>query len=238
MLTNLLGRQGRPFELLVGSIEDPPVSNRLAAILHAAAVARLISGARIARVGRPIDGYDCVDTDSKSLRAAIGAELVPIEPSELQDRYRAITDIGTLESEVAAGFEDITTDQESRTRSLRLAIALEELDQFHGFHAGAMNCHVPEIRFGDDPGLTPCFGLGRETTRGIPWTCAGDVLTAVAMLVAHRLGGAALCTTRSKRSTLKRARLSSPIPESMISDGVPPAPSLVSNQTPGTARIR
>ena len=55
-----------------------------------------------------------------------------------------------------------------------------------------MNCHVPEIRFGDDPGLTPCFGLGCETSRGVPWSCTGDVLTAVAMLVAKQLSGAAL----------------------------------------------
>ena len=55
-----------------------------------------------------------------------------------------------------------------------------------------MNCHVEEIRLGRDSGVTPCFGLGRETARGIPWTCSGDVLTAVAMLVAKQLGGAAL----------------------------------------------
>ena len=69
---------------------------------------------------------------------------------------------------------------------------METLDRDNAIAAGAINCHVPEIRFGDDPGLTPCFGLGCETTRGIPWSCTGDVLTAVAMLVAKGLSGAAL----------------------------------------------
>ena len=32
------------------------------------------------------------------------------------------------------------------------------------FDAGAMNCHVPEIRLGPDVGIAPCFGLGRSTT--------------------------------------------------------------------------
>src|SRR5260370_33289845 len=55
-----------------------------------------------------------------------------------------------------------------------------------------MNCHVREIRFGEEIGITPCYGLGRLTSRGIPWTCAGDVVTAVAMLSVKRLGGAAI----------------------------------------------
>jgi len=75
-----------------------------------------------------------------------------------------------------------------------MAAALQTLDRDLGLDAGAMNCHVPEIRFAPDPGpgLAPCFALGRETSAGIPWTCAGDVPTAVAMLTAKLLGGAAL----------------------------------------------
>lgn len=192
MLTNVLVRSGRPFELVVGSTEDASVMGRLVRALRAAAVARSVQGSRIARVGRPIDGYDCVDVDDATLRAATGVELVPIDPAEIRDRYLGVSDISSLEDEIADGFEDATAPAEGRTRSLRLAAALAELDDAHGFDAGAMNCHVAEIRFGREPGVTPCFGLGRETTRGVPWTCAGDVLTAFAMLVAKRLGGAAL----------------------------------------------
>ncbi|MCY3925839.1 MAG: hypothetical protein OXG52_10120 [bacterium] len=77
-------------------------------------------------------------------------------------------------------------------RSLAAAAALEALDDELQVAAGAINCHVPELRFSGEVGVAPCYGLGRETSRGIPWTCAGDVLTAVAMLVGKRLGGAAL----------------------------------------------
>ena len=192
MLTNVLGRRGTPFELVVGSPADTSVVDRLARVLHAGAVARLVSRSRIARVGRPIDGYDCVDVDDKALRAATGVELVPIGPAEVRDRYLGVSDISVVEGEIEAGFEDVTGPTEGRTRSLRLAMAMEELDSAHRLDAGAMNCHVADIRYARDPGVTPCFGLGRETTRGVPWTCAGDVLTAVAMLVAKQLGGAAL----------------------------------------------
>ena len=50
----------------------------------------------------------------------------------------------------------------------------------------------PQFRFGETIGIAPCWGLGRLTTDGRPFTCTGDILTAVAMLTTKRLGGAAL----------------------------------------------
>ena len=192
MLTNLLVRSGRPFELVVGSISDGPVFERMVGTIGAAAVARSLASARIARVGKPIDGYACVDVDDDVLKAATGIQLIPVDPAEIRTLYQGVSDVAGLEAELASTYEDATEDREGRTRSLRLAAAVEELDRARSFDAGAMNCHVAEIRFADEPGVTPCFGIGRETTRGVPWACAGDVLTAVAMLVAKRLGGAAL----------------------------------------------
>ena len=192
MLTNLLVRSGRPFELVVGGMSEAAVVEKLVRTVGAAGVARSLVSARIARVGRPIDGYDCVDIDDEVLRTATGIELIPVDPAEIRTLYLGVSDVSGLEAELASTYEDATEDREGRTRSLRLAVAVEELDRAHSFDAGAMNCHVAEIRFGDEPGVTPCFGIGRETTRGVPWTCSGDVLTAVAMLVAKRLGGAAL----------------------------------------------
>jgi L-fucose isomerase-like protein len=51
---------------------------------------------------------------------------------------------------------------------------------------------VPALRFAADPGIAPCYALGRETTRGIPWTCTGDITAAIAMLTLKQLGAAAL----------------------------------------------
>ena len=194
MLTNVLSRTGRPFELMAGRPGDPAFMERLAGVVRAAAAARRLAGARIARVGRPIPGYDCVDAEDGALRAAAGIELAPVDPEKVYGLYQEATDVSALEEEAAALFEDggAAADPEGRVRSLRMAAAVERLGREGGFAAGAMNCHVPQIRFGGEPGVAPCYGLGRETTNGVPWTCSGDVLTAVAMLVAKQLGGAAL----------------------------------------------
>ncbi len=99
-----------------------------------------------------------------------------------------------LESEVRAGW-DVAADAaegESLTRSLRAALALEDVVGRLRLDGGAFNCHVPQFRFGDEIGIAPCWGLGRLTSMGLPFTCTGDILTAVAMLATKRLGAAAV----------------------------------------------
>lgn len=193
-LTNMLARSGRPHEIAVGALGDAACHRRLGRAVHLAATASALRRARIVRVGQPPPGYDCVDTDSGELRRATGITLVDVEPAELRRRWCAVdaAAVDRLRREVTGTAEVAVRWDAAGRRSLAGAAALEALDDEFGAAAGAMNCHVPELRFAGEVGVTPCYGLGRETTRGIPWTCAGDVLTAVAMLVGKRLGGAAL----------------------------------------------
>ncbi|MCY3561230.1 MAG: hypothetical protein OXH20_08710 [bacterium] len=208
-LTNMLARAGRPHEIVVGALHDASCHRRLARAVRAAATASALGRARIARVGQPPAGYACVDTDAEALRRATGIELVEVDPAALRRRIvtvpSEVTERLAAEAESAADIAaDLLADvpgdpgasglaaSSAGRRSLAAAAALEALDDELGVAAGAMNCHVPELRFGADVGIAPCYGLGRETSRGVPWTCAGDVLTAVAMLVGRRLGGAAL----------------------------------------------
>jgi L-arabinose isomerase len=195
MLTNVLVRSGRPFALVLGRLHDPDVQRRVADAATAGAVARRLGRSRVGRVGGAIDGYDCVVADSERLQQATGIEIVPIEPAELRDRYLAVAAprIAELERETRATFDvEATAEGETLARSLRAACAIEDLVADHRLDAGAMNCHVPEIRLGPEVGIAPCFGLGRSTSAGIPWSCAGDVVTAVALLTTSWLGGAAL----------------------------------------------
>jgi L-arabinose isomerase len=192
MLTSILVRERRPFELIVGRLDDEAVLRRAHDALAAAAAAGRLRRARIGRVGRPLDGYACVDTDDDLLRRRTGIELVPIDPAEVRELYLdvAASRVAELERETRLTFA-IEIEGDELERSLRAACALDDLIAHHRLDAGAMNCHVPEIRFGEEIGVTPCFGLGRATTMGVPWTCVGDVLTAVAMLAGKLLGGAA-----------------------------------------------
>jgi L-arabinose isomerase len=194
MLTNMLVRSGRPFELVVGLLDDPAALDGLHRAVRAAAAATRIRSSRLGRVGPVFPGYGCVDADDGTLREATGIEPVRIEAAELRELYLGVAPsrIAELERETRATY-DVRPDAEGDVlaRSLQAACALDDLVERHRLDAGALNCHVPELRFGDEVGIAPCFALGRQTSRGIPWTCTGDVVTAVAMLTLTRLGGAA-----------------------------------------------
>ena len=111
-------------------------------------------------------------------------------------RYREVADADVAASRPTCG----ATGRSRRTprarrsldRSLRAALALEAVVDAHGLDGGAFNCHVPQFRFGEPIGIAPCWALGRLTTAGRPFTCTGDIVTAVAMLTTKRLGGAAV----------------------------------------------
>ncbi len=195
MLSNLLSRADRPFELVLGRRSDPETVARVRAALHLAGVARGIAASRLGRIGRPLDGYAHVDVDDDALRAATGIELVYVDPDEVVDRYRDVADtaVADLEAEVRRDWTfEGEPSADSIDRSLRAAIALEAVVDAHGLDGGAFNCHVPQFRFGEPIGIAPCWALGRLTTGGRPFTCTGDIVTAVAMLTTKRLGGAAV----------------------------------------------
>jgi len=196
MIGNMLSRTGRPFEMVLGRISDPLVTGRVRAALRIGSVASGIRRARLGRIGRPIPGYLHVDVPDDALQAGTGITAVHVDPDEVVDAWRAVTQsrVATLDADVRAAwtFEGEVEAEESLARSLRAALALEDVVAAHGLDGGAFNCHVPQFRFGDEIGIAPCWGLGRLTTMGMPFTCTGDILTAVAMLVTKRLGGAAL----------------------------------------------
>ncbi len=195
MLTNLLSRADRPFELVLARRGDPVGMARVREALRSAGVARGIARSRLGRIGRPLEGYAHVDVDDDALRAATGIELVFVDPDEVVARFREVADadVAALEADVR---RDWTFEQEplpdDLDRSMRAAIALETVVDAHGLDGGAFNCHVPQFRFGEPIGIAPCWALGRLTTGGRPFTCTGDIVTAVAMLTTKRLGGAAV----------------------------------------------
>jgi L-arabinose isomerase len=192
-LTNVLVRRGRPFRLVTGWLDDPAVRAQLGREVTAAHAAGTLRAARLLRVGRPLDGYECVDCDSEQLRAATGITLVDVEAAAVRSAYLDVCDNAAqeIEAEVNATWNVTIDDAPMLQRSLRMAVAMEQLEREHATSGGVMNCHVPELRLGSDPGLAPCFALGRQTSRGRPWSCTGDLVTAVAMLTLKLLGACA-----------------------------------------------
>ena len=196
MLTNMLTRAGRPFDLVLGMVDGEAHMARVRWGIKLATTAGRIRKARLGRLGSPVDGYAHVDLDDASLRSSTGITTVEVDLDEVVDAWRAVdaSRIADLEAEVVRDwtFEGDPREGESLERSLRAALAIEDVVEHHDLDGGAFNCHVSQFRFGDEIGIAPCWGLGRLTTSGKPFTCTGDIVTAVAMLTMKRLGAAAV----------------------------------------------
>lgn len=195
MLSNLLSRADRPFELILARRGDLDARARVGEALRLAGIARGIGRSRLGRIGRPLEGYAHVDVDDAALHAATGIELALVDPDEVVARFREVADadVTALEADVRRDWTfELEPLPDDLDRSLRVALALETVVDAHGLDGGAFNCHVPQFRFGEPIGIAPCWALGRLTTAGRPFTCTGDIVTAVAMLTTKRLGGAAV----------------------------------------------
>lgn len=193
-LTSLLVRHGRAFDLAVAAVDDAPAMARLHDAVVAASAAGRIRRARIGRVGRPILGYACVDANDARLSEALGAEVVNLTAQDFLTRYETIDAraVETAVDDMSSAYTVPAGLSEEYRPAVRATVALRALVDEYQLDAGAFNCHVPEVRLGTAIGFAPCLALGHCNSAGVPWACTGDVLTAVAMLTAKSLTGAAL----------------------------------------------
>jgi len=179
-----LTRLGRPYDVVASDIDDRAA---IGPAVLAAAAAGAVMRSRIAVIGSPIPGYEWARVPNETLQE-LGVTVVERSAQELADRLPAT---GSRDESVPDGFTvDPAVSEDDLDRSNRYTSALSALVADEQIDAGTLNCHVPELRLGI--GSAPCMALGICTSRGVPWTCTGDVATALAMLMVAALGAPTL----------------------------------------------
>lgn len=176
-----LTRAGRPFDVIVGEIDDP---STIGPAVLAAAAAGAVRKSRLGVIGAPIPGYEWARVPNSVLEG-LGVTVVERPAEDLAKRIAPAPSRSTPDFEVEPNVADGDLD-----RALAYSNALDDLVVEERLDAGTLNCHVPALRLG--VGSAPCFALGVCTSRGTPWTCTGDVATALAMLMVASLGAPTL----------------------------------------------
>lgn len=187
MIVSALARAGRAFDAVMTDVEHAGAA-RVA--VDAAAAAGLVRGATLLRVGTAMPGYTSVLATDEEL-APLGIRSVHVSPAELADRAVAVgaEEVAWRRAEIEREFSVASdVDPEAVDRIVRIEAALAGLADETGARVGTLNCHVADLRFSERIGVCPCLALGRLTTRGMPWTCSGDVVTSIAMLAVQALG--------------------------------------------------
>ena len=145
------------------------------------------------RLGDPIPGYLDVESSAAEL-ARLGVTEHAIARTDWEARVRAITD-----DDAATALAALRSDGDwsgdggpGALRSAAVAVALERAMVEAGAVAGTVNCHGPWFRTSDAVGIPACLAVVREASAGRPVSCTGDQPTALALLLARRVAGAAL----------------------------------------------
>ena len=187
MVGSALARLGRPFSVVASTIEAP---GAIAAETRRAVAAGRVSRSRILRVGDAMPGYTTVVAPSGGLdRLGIDIVDVPAQDFARLTRQVARADVTSAVHAIRADFAVVgDIDQDGLSRAAAAEVVLRRIVSDHDCAAGAFNCHQAELRPDPGFGIAPCLALGRLTTTGTPFTCTGDVLTAIAMLVVQSLG--------------------------------------------------
>ena len=191
MYGNVLMRRGRPFQVVTAGHDDPTGITRLERVVRAVAVAGSLHGATLLRVGDPIPGYLDVEADAAALED-LGVREAALSVSDWESRVVAVATARTesLVNEIRARWAGDPGD--SAMGSAAIALALHDALDEHRAVGGTVNCHGPWFRRSSTVGLTACLAVATETDRGRPLSCTGDLPTAIALVLARRLAGAAL----------------------------------------------
>ncbi len=193
MITSMLVRTGRPFDLVSGPLDHPLTAESLARAVLAAGAAARIRGARIGRIGDPIPGYRSVDTPDDLLSGTVD-EVRRIDPKTFARAYTAVSPaaVRAWKAEHTSTYRWASELDELHGMAIAAGLALHRIVDDEALNAGTMNCHLPEIRGAEGLGFAPCFALGAATSAGVPFSCTGDVLTALAMLTTKLLTGTSI----------------------------------------------
>ena len=195
MIGNILSREGRPFRAVVGPRDREDIRAELRQAVTVAALAGSIRLARIGRLGEPLDGYDNVDVDPSELKRAIGLEVVDIALPEWEKSCRAVTEKQAT-ALVTSLRQDASVNDRGRpdevAAAARMAAALQDVIARHDLTAGALNCRGAFGVANEKIASLGCVAISHATSSDVPFTCTGDIITAIAMLIGRRLGGAAL----------------------------------------------
>jgi len=192
-LGNTLARFER-FYRTCFSVDDASIPRRLTNMLRAASAAADVRTATFGRIGSVFPQMTDVQMNAGEWTARIGSRVVDVPPSELAHAYRNQPEdaVSTRADDIAAAHrcQELSTDELSR--SARLSLALDDIVEHHGLDGGAFNCHGENCLQNAEIGVTACYAVSRQTTDGRPFSCTGDLPTAIALFLLKRLSGTAI----------------------------------------------
>jgi L-arabinose isomerase len=188
-LTSALLRADKDFYLVTGPIDDPQTMAQMGGYVKAARAAARLRNAKIGLIGTPYEGMTDMMQDDLSVMETFGSTCWPIVPDEVTDAFGQVSDadVKRLIQEQKDKGRKIEVEAPMMERSARLALALDAVVKAGGYDAVA---EFDQIWLSEERiGVIPFFGSSLMVEKHVPFTCEGDVMRALSMLVLEELAG-------------------------------------------------
>nr|WP_296778366.1 L-fucose/L-arabinose isomerase family protein [Rhodococcus sp. (in: high G+C Gram-positive bacteria)] len=190
-VANVFRRSGIDFRSVSGYLRDENAWSRIDAWVGAASARAALRHARLGLMGHLYPGMLDISTDMTSLSAQFGAHVEVLEFDYLRVRVDGVTD-----SEVAERLDlarsvftlDDSVDEGDLAWGARVSVGLDRVVDDFGLDAMAYYHRGLGGELHERLGAGMILGASLLTARGIPMAGEYDIRTAVAMLVADRLG--------------------------------------------------
>jgi L-arabinose isomerase len=195
-LANTMLREGRSFRILTGYERSARTEEDLRRFFLVNEAVKALRTARLLAVGEIFPLMTDIKVDDEDLRRRVGATVSYVGNEELTKRYLAVPAAKVAErlEEMRRKYSVSELTADEAARSVRLCQAFHELVEEHDADAGTFNCHARVCMRNPEIGLTGCYSHGVQNSLGRPFTCTGDLPTALAMLLLKRLTGVAMYT--------------------------------------------
>lgn len=160
---------GIEFTIIAKPVDDDV--NQILEAIFFARVANRMKNINIARFGNTIPGYITIQNAVEDL-AAVGVRISDVSKEEL----------------VATFHEEQRNNGNKSVASVSLESAIVRITSNLKADAIAINCHSSFLRDNDDIGIVACLA----SSKGIPFSCTGDVATAWLLVLVSELANFAL----------------------------------------------
>jgi L-arabinose isomerase len=189
-LANTLAREERPFTVAF-STDGDSIPAKLTRFAEAAAVWNRVKRSRFGRVGTVFPSMTDIAMSAEKWR---GAPIVSIPAERIVEAYARQPDavVTAQVAELQAAHPVVEITAEELYRSARLSLALDAIVREHALDGGAFNCHGENCLQNNQIGVSACYGVSRQTSEGRPFSCTGDLPTAIGMKVLQEVAGSVI----------------------------------------------
>ena len=192
-LTSALIRVGIDFDIVSGLMDSESTYKELGEYFDAIRIVKKIRNSRIGLMGSiTFPGMMDFMVDETSVFENFGLPIIHIGTNEIAEVYKSLDEkeVNSLKKKIVDNY-NISLGDDQFNRSIRMTVCYKKLVEMYNL-ASVADYWQPRMQH-SELGIVPYLASTILTTEGIPFSCEGDISTAIAVLIMKEITGDSVC---------------------------------------------